>query len=141
MTALFRNTNVPVWEYESSPVDEVWQNDYYIVAVHRNVPVADGWPPMIWLSIKPRSQNLRKPSWRALQRIKNELVGPQHEAVEIYPAESRLIDTCDKYHLWVFCDPTLRFPFGFNEGRKDTNEHAASHSGWLQQRSNKGMAC
>jgi hypothetical protein len=25
--------------------------------------------------------------------IKNELVGPEHEAVELYPAESRLVDS------------------------------------------------
>jgi hypothetical protein len=48
--------------------------------------------------------------WREFQRVKNELVGPEAEAVELYPAESRLVDTANHYHLWVF--PEYRFPFG-----------------------------
>lgn len=39
--------------------------------------------------------------WREFQRIKNELCGPEREAVELYPAESRLVDTANEYHLWV----------------------------------------
>lgn len=48
--------------------------------------------------------------WRDFQRIKNELVAPEAEAVELFPAESRLVDTANHYHLWVF--PEYRFPFG-----------------------------
>ena len=53
--------------------------------------------------------------WRDLQRIKNELVGPECEAVELYPADSRLVDTSTQYHLWCSRDPTFRFPIGFAE--------------------------
>jgi hypothetical protein len=35
--------------------------------------------------------------WRELQRIKNEIVGDEIEAVELYPAESRLLDTANWY--------------------------------------------
>jgi hypothetical protein len=34
--------------------------------------------------------------WRDLQRIKNQLVGPECEAVELYPAESRKVDTANQ---------------------------------------------
>lgn len=51
--------------------------------------------------------------WRDLQEIKNELVGPEHEAIEIYPAESKRVDSANQYHLWVFKDPTYRIPIGF----------------------------
>ena len=37
-----------------------------------------------------------------LQRIKNELVGEEHEAIQIFPAESRLQDSANQYHLWAF---------------------------------------
>lgn len=51
--------------------------------------------------------------WRHLQQIKNEVAGPEREAVELFPAESRRIDTSNKFHLWVL--PTgLRVPFGWN---------------------------
>lgn len=53
--------------------------------------------------------------WRHFQRIKNEIIGPECEAVELYPAESRLVDTSNKYHLWCVTDPKFRFPFGFDE--------------------------
>lgn len=50
---------------------------------------------------------------RELPAIKNELVGPENEGVELYPAESRLMDSANQYHLWVLTDPEKRFPFGF----------------------------
>ena len=52
-------------------------------------------------------------SWRDFQEIKNELVGPENEGVELFPAESRLVDTANQYHLWVMADPRYRFPFGY----------------------------
>jgi hypothetical protein len=59
--------------------------------------------------------------WRELQKIKNAILGPECEAVELYPAESRLVDTANQYHLWAYTDLTLRFPFGFDSGRYATN--------------------
>lgn len=50
--------------------------------------------------------------WRIGQRIKNQLAGPEWEAVEIYPAESRLVDSANEYHLWAV---PWAFPFGFGE--------------------------
>lgn len=66
---------------------------------------------LIWLSIK-RLDKQPIHDWRDLQRIKNELVGPECEAVELYPAESRLVDTANQYHLYCSPDPTFRFSFG-----------------------------
>jgi hypothetical protein len=53
--------------------------------------------------------------WRHFQWIKNELVGEECEGLELYPAESRLNDTSNKYHLFVFADPTYRIPFGMQD--------------------------
>lgn len=33
--------------------------------------------------------------------------------MELYPAESRLVDTVNQSHLWVVADPAIRFSFGF----------------------------
>jgi len=62
------------------------------------------------LSIKTHDKAARH-DWRDLQRIKNELCGPEHDAMEIYPAESKLVDAANQYHLFVFKD--FKFPFGF----------------------------
>lgn len=43
-----------------------------------------------------------EPSWQDLQRIKNELCGPEYEAVQCYPRQVDVIDQVDMYHLFVF---------------------------------------
>jgi hypothetical protein len=55
--------------------------------------------------------------WQAFQAIKNEIVGPEYEAIEMYPAQSRLMDVTNRYHLWVLApnegdETPPRFPFG-----------------------------
>jgi hypothetical protein len=91
---------------------EYWINDLYQVQLRR----FDGKVPLVHLNIRRRDGRVIMRDWRHFQRIKNELVGEECEGVELYPAESRLSDTANKYHLWVVADPTFRFPFGM-QGR------------------------
>jgi hypothetical protein len=86
---------------------QVFENDSYCVDVRYT-------PPFVHLDIKRHDGGDCK-NWRELQQIKNELVGPEHEAVELFPAESRLVDTANQYHLWVHVSSDFRFPFGFAE--------------------------
>jgi len=87
---------------------ELFVNDRYEVIRERVGP--------LWhLSIKPLGRAQR--SWHEYQQIKNELVGAEHEGVELFPAEGRLVDTADQYHLWVVADPAYRFPFGYETSR------------------------
>ena len=65
---------------------------------------------VVHLSIKTHDRQARH-DWRDLQRIKNELVGPEYDAVEIYPAESRLVDTANQFHIFVFIDYKLELGF------------------------------
>ena len=96
----------------------IWENGSYQVW-KRTLEAVDGGSNMIHLSIK---RNDREPirDWRVMQEIKNMLVGKECEGMEMYPAESRLVDTANQYHMWVFEDPTVRWPWGFNE-REVTN--------------------
>lgn len=91
--------------------DEVWINDKYQVDVTREIK-SPGWPDMIHLSIKLLTEDPIH-DWRDLQAIKNTLVGEENEAIELYPAESRLVDVANRFHLWVIATPGFRFPFGF----------------------------
>lgn len=91
---------------------ELWVNSLYQVAVRRQP--GGPWGPMVHLSIRRLDRGPVR-EWRDLQRIKCDLVGPESEGVELFPAESRLIDTANQYHLWVFT--TFRFPFGSRDGR------------------------
>jgi hypothetical protein len=90
----------------------VFVNSRYQVNVYR----VDGGPvfgDVAWLSIKTRDKQPRH-DWRDMQRIKNEIIGPEYDAVEIYPSEDKLVDAANQYHLWVFVNG-FRLPFGFNE--------------------------
>lgn len=96
---------------------EYWRNDLYQVSLRR---CPAGYfaidIEMIHLNIRRIDGRPIFRDWRHFQRIKNELVGPEVEAVELYPAESRLSDTSNKYHL--FCFPEgYRIPFGIERGR------------------------
>jgi hypothetical protein len=52
--------------------------------------------------------------WRDVQWIKNQLLGPEIEAVQVFPAESRLVDTSNQFYLYAFPEG-YRIPFGFDE--------------------------
>lgn len=67
--------------------------------------------PMLHVSIKRRDKQPMH-DWREMQRIKNAILGEEAEAVELYPAESRLVDSANQYHLWAL-PPGVRFPFGY----------------------------
>ena len=89
---------------------EVWVNDLYVV--HKS-DVGNGWTE---LSIRRQD---REPitDWRHKQQIKNQLVGEECEGLELYPAESRLVDTANQFYMWVRTEPGDRIPVGFDDGR------------------------
>lgn len=70
--------------------------------------------------------------YRDFMRIKDELVGAEHEAVEIYPPRSCELDTINMYHLWVFACDIDRLPFGYHAGRAVYEPRP--NSGELKQR-------
>lgn len=109
---------------ENAVAGETWKNDRYQVCVVRGVH-PPGWPEMVHLSIKRVDKDVMR-DWRELQEIKNALVGPECEAVELFPAESRLVDSANQYHLWALADPGRRFPFGFGERFVDDAEVGGS---------------
>jgi hypothetical protein len=109
---------------------QYWRNNLYQVAVRRLLNEAG--PDLIHLSIKRLDQRAVR-DWRHFQRIKNEIVGAEFEGVELYPAESRLVDTSTQYHLWVVHDPGFRFGFGFQE-RMVANIDGADGTGAIQRK-------
>ncbi len=95
---------------EENDVD-VYSNG--ITECHVNMPKKDdnGNPTSpIHLSIKSYDRSTFV-SWQIKQWIKNDIVGEEVEAVELFPAESRLVNGANQYHLWCFDKGVL--PFGF----------------------------
>ena len=110
----------------------IYMNDRYQVNVDLvGAPFGNELGDVFWLSVKRRDR-AQLHDWRELQQIKNMIVGDEHEGFEIYPAESRLVDTANQYHLWVFADPTVRLPVGYRR-REVLDSGEASASGARQR--------
>jgi hypothetical protein len=82
----------------------IWCNDIY--QVQRRLLTGN----LVHLNIRRRDGGPILRDWRHFQWIKNQLIGEECEAVELYPAESRLVDTSNKFQLYGNLDPTWRFP-------------------------------
>ena len=101
-------------------VQQLRQQSIFLSATHQvnvqliRVPFGEDRGDVAWLSIKRRDREVIR-DWRELQAIKNAIVGPEHEGFELYPAESRLVDTANQFHLFVFMDRRVRMPVGFVE--------------------------
>jgi hypothetical protein len=90
-----------------------YQNSRYHVAVDADPP---GMVGCIHLDIRRRdNQPIGPEHFPDLQRIKNELVGAEHDSYERYPPESMLRDVSNTYHLWVYKAVGPQLPFGFTE--------------------------
>lgn len=110
-----------VWDkmrrYDMSEFGEEWENKYYYCTVRRyESGFGIGGGPWINIGISNIDETARH-DWRDFQRIKNDICGDEWEAVELYPAESRLIDPSNRFYLW--CAPKGVFSFGLPEnGRR-----------------------
>jgi len=103
------DNEIPVFP-DSLGVDDIYLNEIYQVMTR----TMDGpLGRILHLSIK-RFDGRAIHDWRDLQWIKNQIAGPEAEAVELYPAESRLVDTSNQFHLWVLLD-IERIPWGFGD--------------------------
>ena len=65
--------------------------------------------------------------YRDFMRIRDELVGPEHEAVEVYPARSSETDVANVYHLWVLKSEADTFPVGLCEQFRSPTEGAEAN--------------
>jgi hypothetical protein len=73
---------------------QTWMNGEYVV-IQKDYPKG-----MTHLSIRRVDRKACR-DWRDFQAIKNQLCGPEREGIELYPAESRVVDTANQFHMWV----------------------------------------
>lgn len=94
---------------------DIWENDRYYCSVRR---YKKGFflknAPYILIGISNTDESARH-DWRDFQQIKNDIAGRTWEAVELYPAESRLKDPSNRFYLW--CCAKGLFTFGLPGGR------------------------
>ena len=94
-------------------VDEVWKNNRYEVQLEF-MDKKKGKDGFVWLQLKDVNKEAIH-DWREMQKIKNEIMGDEREAVELFPAESRLVDTSNQFHLFVM---PLGEKCGFGYGQR-----------------------
>lgn len=100
---------------EDIQLDQVYRNSRYQVCMR--LREWDGFPAVWQLSIRRLDrQRVGTERYRDFLRVKNELIGPEFEAFEVYPAMERNVDTANQYYIWCFADPSIRLPVGFQEG-------------------------
>jgi hypothetical protein len=104
---------------------EMRKNDRYTVTITRRADRS-----IEVLSIRRNDRGADFP-WRDLQRMKSELAGDEVEAVELFPAESRLMDTANQRWLWCL-PPGQKFPFGYRAPRNVSGPEEAARVGARQ---------
>jgi hypothetical protein len=104
---------------------EWWTNDIYSVHLNENYREHSFKGCTLWELSVERKDGRSIHDWRDLQAIKNMLAGPEYEAIELYPAEDRVVDRVNQYHLFVIAtkegsDKPPRFPVGCNCSQRVT---------------------
>lgn len=110
------------WAAVTDPGAQCWENPRYVV-IATPADLVAGMAGPVHLSIRRRDRKAVH-DWRDLQRIKNDVAGPEREAVELYPAEARMVDTANQYHLWV-APEGVQLEVGFAMGRVVADEAGA----------------
>jgi len=105
----FTEGTLPPGGKKAAQTDDVFLNNLYQVNIKWD------FGGLIHLSIKRRNKSPIM-DWRHMQRIKNELLGPEYEMVQLFPAESRLVDTVNQYHFFAMPNQE-KFPIGMEDGR------------------------
>jgi hypothetical protein len=121
----------PMWRQDAAHPDGVvvYANGIYTATLRR---YADGFPlgggPWAQIGIYCEDGEARH-DWRDFQCIKNDLVGAEWEALELYPAESRLVDPSNYFILWA----APRIAIGLSHGRqiKSPEDCIAPQRGWF----------
>lgn len=104
-------------------VEETWQNGWYAVMVR---PIQTEWGPVIHLMIR-NAPNTPVRSWTDLQRIKDELVGPERVAIEVFPPRADIVDQANMTHLWVL-PADMEIPFGLLPGQVAAAQRATNET-------------
>ena len=106
----------------------VWGRSYDVPDIVINGERPTG---LFSLSIKRHDKGIIR-DWRDLMRIKNALVGEEAEAIELFPAMSRLVDSANQYWLWVI--EGVAWPVGFPANEKFVADNRDSGVGGWKQR-------
>ena len=95
-----------------SSIVEGWRTNHLAVWIG---PEPSTWGDVVHMWVR-RHDGSPIRSWALMQELKNELVGEDRVAVEVYPAAADVVDDANMYHLWVL-PKGFALPFGLG-GRR-----------------------
>lgn len=103
------------WETLTFPMGSVGGSGwtYFITTVHRNkvFSVLDRRAELGVRHLAVSSLSGERPTWHEMQRIKDDLAGPDATAIEVYPPHEHIVDGADMFHIWVLKGS---LPFGLH---------------------------
>lgn len=105
----FEQIDLTKSEFVPKGMTRAYRNTRYTVMVYDNHHTTKGFATRVM--IQKHDNTIIMYHWSELQKIKNEIFGPETTAVEYYPAQSRLIDDHNIYWLWIFPEGVLPIPF------------------------------
>jgi hypothetical protein len=100
-------------QFASLASEEWWANDRF----QASVEYEGDWAH---ISLKRHDRDTYI-DWQEKQWAKNDILGKEWEAVELFPAESRERNTANTYHLWGNKTIPLGFPKGVRVRDMTTN--------------------
>ena len=95
----------------STQMDRYWESNDGLTVSSRQIRTA--WGTIEHVAISRMNGNTRDIPWAVKQQIKDELFGSRRIAIEVFPSQKNLVDTCDVYHLWVL-PKDFTLPFGIH---------------------------
>jgi hypothetical protein len=119
-SALGRSSQAAQAAWERFQACDFYSDDVYLVQLDKRpqhaFKNAEVW--QLWISRRDGDHSRDRTDF---MRIKNEVVGEEFEAVELFPAESRLNDAANRTSLFVFIElngrRAPRFPAGPESSR------------------------
>lgn len=134
----------PAWRWHSTPDGapnaKGWAREFTRIAENGifSVPIRD--VPTPWGTVRhamiSTPAGAIEPTWAERQRIKNELLGRERVAVEVFPAMSQLVDAADCYHLWLL-PAGFALPFGLH----DQAHQSPSPDAGVEAPAERGVTC
>jgi len=104
----FIEINLSAQPYVPKWMTRAYKNNRYVVMINDKAKTTHGFA--IRVMIQRHDNEPIKNHWKAIQNIKNEIFGKDMTAIEYYPAEEELIDTCNMYWIFIYPDDILPKP-------------------------------
>ncbi|SDR11222.1 hypothetical protein [Pseudovibrio sp. Tun.PSC04-5.I4] len=101
-------------EFPKGSIGRGWAADFGLAHKNKVFSVLDRTLATGVRHLAITSLSGNRPSWPEMQRIKDELAGPEATAVEVYPPKEEIVDGANMYHLWIVTAPLPFTLYGRN---------------------------